>query len=57
MIGYMWWLGIAAFATSLFGLIVSRDHLRGLLNAASGIASEYNHQYIYDDDDDDDKKA
>ncbi len=49
----MWWLGIAAVAIPLLGLILLRDHWRGLLNAASGIASEYNHQYIYDDDDDD----
>jgi hypothetical protein len=55
----MWWLGIAAVTIPLVALILSRNHWRGLLNAASGIASEYNHQYIYDDDNDndDDKKS
>ena len=47
----MWLFGIAAVAVSIFGLILSKKHWRGLMDAAKGIASEYNHQYIYDDDD------
>ena len=48
----MWLFGIAAVAMSIFGVILSKKHWREFWDAANGIASEYNHQYIYDDDDD-----
>ena len=45
----MWWLYIILFMV-IIGLFLSRHHLKDFLNAAYGLASEYNQQYLYDDD-------
>lgn len=48
----MWWLYMILFVV-IIGLFLLRHHLNDFLNAANGLASEYNQQYLYDDGDGD----